>query len=69
MTLQVIEGLKAIGAGPSSTFVIPMEFTRLFGQIGDYLEQSTGGNVGANRHPRADERTLPSQPTPVESTR
>src|SRR5438105_3848354 len=39
MTIQVIEGLKAIGAGPSSTLVIPMEFTRLLGQIGDYLDQ------------------------------
>jgi regulator of protease activity HflC (stomatin/prohibitin superfamily) len=40
MTLQVIDGLKAIGSSPSSTFVIPMEFTQLFGQIGSYLEQS-----------------------------
>jgi regulator of protease activity HflC (stomatin/prohibitin superfamily) len=40
MTLQVIDGLKAIGAGPSSTFVIPMEFTRLLGQIGSYLDHS-----------------------------
>jgi len=40
MTLQVIDSLKAIGASPSSTFVIPMEFTKLFGQIGSYLEQS-----------------------------
>jgi regulator of protease activity HflC (stomatin/prohibitin superfamily) len=38
MTLQVIDGLKTIGASPSSTFVIPMEFTKLFGQIGSYLE-------------------------------
>ncbi|MBV8713724.1 MAG: SPFH/Band 7/PHB domain protein [Chloroflexi bacterium] len=38
MTLQVIDGLKAIGASPSSTFVIPMEFTKLFGQIGSYLD-------------------------------
>jgi regulator of protease activity HflC (stomatin/prohibitin superfamily) len=42
MTLQVIDGLKALGASPSSTFVIPMEFTRLFGQVGQYLEQSVG---------------------------
>jgi regulator of protease activity HflC (stomatin/prohibitin superfamily) len=40
MTLQVIDGLKAIGSSPSSTFVIPMEFTKLFGQIGAYLEKS-----------------------------
>ena len=40
MTLQVIDGLKALGASPSSKFVIPMEFTRLLGQVGDYLDQS-----------------------------
>jgi hypothetical protein len=40
MTLQVIDGLKALGATPGSTFIIPMEFTRLFGQIWQYLDQS-----------------------------
>ena len=40
MTLQVIDGLKALGASPGSTFVIPMEFTRLLAQIGDYLNRS-----------------------------
>src|ERR1700682_5398829 len=40
MTLQVIDGLKALGASPSSKFVIPMEFTRLLGQVGDYLDHS-----------------------------
>src|SRR6266852_7478164 len=43
MTLQVIDGLKALGGSPSSTFIIPMEFTRLLGQIGQYLDQSVGG--------------------------
>jgi regulator of protease activity HflC (stomatin/prohibitin superfamily) len=38
MTLQVLEGLKALGAGSGSTFVIPMEFTRLLGQVGTYLD-------------------------------
>ena len=42
MTLQVIDGLKALGASPGSTFIIPMEFTRLLGQVGQYLEQSIG---------------------------
>jgi regulator of protease activity HflC (stomatin/prohibitin superfamily) len=40
MTLQVIDGLKALGASPSSKFVIPMEFTRLLGQVGSFLDQS-----------------------------
>jgi hypothetical protein len=39
-TLQVIDGLKALGASPSSEFVIPMEFTRLLGQVGEYLDHS-----------------------------
>jgi regulator of protease activity HflC (stomatin/prohibitin superfamily) len=51
MTLQVIDGLKAIGSSPSSTFVIPMEFTKLFGQIGSYLEHS--GLPGPNGVPTA----------------
>jgi regulator of protease activity HflC (stomatin/prohibitin superfamily) len=46
MTLQVIDGLKALGASPSSKLVIPMEFTRLFGQLGDYLDQSMSGEKG-----------------------
>jgi len=29
MTLQYLEALKALGAGPSTKFVFPMEFTRL----------------------------------------
>ena len=32
MTLQVIDGLKAIASSPTSTFVRPMEFTRLSGR-------------------------------------
>ena len=49
MTLQVIDGLKAVGASPSSTFVIPMEFTRLLSQVGDYLDQSVRAGNGAAR--------------------
>jgi hypothetical protein len=35
--------MKALCASPSSTFVIPMELTRLLGQVGDYLDQSFKG--------------------------
>ena len=48
MTLQVIDGLKTLGASPSSTFVIPMEFSRLLGQVGDYLEQSMHSRAAGN---------------------
>src|ERR1700730_15827411 len=51
MTLQVIDGLKALGASPSSKFVIPMEFTKLLGQVGQYLDQSVGS--GSDRPARA----------------
>jgi regulator of protease activity HflC (stomatin/prohibitin superfamily) len=56
MTIQVIEGLKALGASPSSTFLIPMEFTRLLGQVGTYLEQGIGSHATSNGWPRSDER-------------
>ena len=29
-----------VGASPSSKFVIPMEFTKLLGQVGEYLDHS-----------------------------
>ncbi|MGI9146194.1 MAG: SPFH domain-containing protein [Chloroflexota bacterium] len=54
MTLQVIDGLKALGSSPSSTFIIPMEFTRLLGQIGQYLDQSVGGGNTTSQLPRID---------------
>jgi regulator of protease activity HflC (stomatin/prohibitin superfamily) len=69
MTIQVIEGLKAIGAGPSSTLVIPMEFTRLLGQIGDYLDQSTASIASNNGRPKPDERRLVPVPEPTEPIR
>jgi regulator of protease activity HflC (stomatin/prohibitin superfamily) len=59
MTIQVIDGLKALGMSPSSTFIIPMEFTRLLGQIGGYLEQSLGVSTAINGRPRTPEQRLP----------
>jgi len=47
MSLQVIEGLKVLGAGAGSTFVIPMEFTRLLGQFGDFLDHSLSNHADA----------------------
>jgi regulator of protease activity HflC (stomatin/prohibitin superfamily) len=59
MTIQVIDGLKALGASPSSTFIIPMEFTRLLGQVGTYLEQSLGAASSlTNGRPRSTEPRL-----------
>ncbi len=58
MTLQVIDGLKALGASPSSTFVIPMEFSRLLGQVGDYLDRSMQSRNGVPRPAQDDREAL-----------
>jgi regulator of protease activity HflC (stomatin/prohibitin superfamily) len=39
MALQYLEALKALGASPSTKFVIPTEFTRLADRIGGYVEK------------------------------
>jgi regulator of protease activity HflC (stomatin/prohibitin superfamily) len=38
MALQYLEALKALGASPSTKFLIPTEFSRLAEQIGDYVQ-------------------------------
>jgi regulator of protease activity HflC (stomatin/prohibitin superfamily) len=40
MSLQYLEALKALGAGESTKFVIPMEFTRLLQPFVDHAEKS-----------------------------
>ncbi len=40
MSLQYLEALKALGAGPSTKFVLPMEFTRLLQPFLDYAGRS-----------------------------
>src|SRR3954469_22260757 len=45
MTLQYLEALKAIGASPSTKYVIPTEFTRFAEKIGDYVEGGMGGEA------------------------
>jgi regulator of protease activity HflC (stomatin/prohibitin superfamily) len=42
MSLQYLEALKALGASPSTKFVIPTEFTRLAERIGGYVGQGMG---------------------------
>jgi len=37
MALQYLEALKALGAGPATKFVIPLEFTKLLEPFGGYL--------------------------------
>jgi regulator of protease activity HflC (stomatin/prohibitin superfamily) len=44
MALQYLDTLKALGAGPATKFVFPMEFTRLLGPLGDMVGHATGGD-------------------------
>src|SRR5512146_3301347 len=43
MALQYLEALKALGASPSTKFVIPTEFTRLVEPCMGYIEKGMGG--------------------------
>ena len=44
MALQYLEALKALGASPSTKFVIPTEFTRLIEPFAGYLSKGMGGS-------------------------
>jgi regulator of protease activity HflC (stomatin/prohibitin superfamily) len=59
MTLQYLEALKAIGASPSTKYVIPTEFSRLAERIGGYV--GDGLAKAAQTPPPA---TPPGGPTP-----
>ena len=41
MALQYLDALKVLGAGPSTKFIFPMEFTRLATALTDYAAQAT----------------------------
>jgi regulator of protease activity HflC (stomatin/prohibitin superfamily) len=53
MALQYLEALKALGASPSTKFVIPTEFTRLIEPIAGYVQRGMavreGGSTGSSR--------------------
>jgi regulator of protease activity HflC (stomatin/prohibitin superfamily) len=38
MTLQYLDALKALGSGPATKFVIPLEFTQLLGPLGSMVQ-------------------------------
>lgn len=48
MSLQYLEALKALGASPSTKFVIPTEFTRLAERIGGYVGQGMGAGTASS---------------------
>ena len=45
MALQYLEALKALGASPSTKYVIPTEFTRLLTPFMGYTERGFGGEA------------------------
>jgi regulator of protease activity HflC (stomatin/prohibitin superfamily) len=46
MSLQYLDALKALGAGPATKFVLPMEFTNLLRPFRIHTGQALGGNQG-----------------------
>lgn len=44
MSLQYLDALKALGAGPATKFIFPMEFTNLLKPLIDYNAKSTGSD-------------------------
>jgi regulator of protease activity HflC (stomatin/prohibitin superfamily) len=60
MALQYLEALKALGAGPATKFVIPLEFTKLIEPfttyVGRTVDPSNGGGGGGD----ADRPTGPT---------
>jgi len=49
MSLQYLEALKALGAGPATKFVIPMEFTHLLDPFVDFLTPASGNGDGGKQ--------------------
>ena len=50
MALQYLDALKALGASPSTKFVIPVEFTRLIEPFAGYVQQGmSSAGEAANR--------------------
>jgi len=47
MALQYLEALKALGASPSTKFIIPTEFTSLAGPISGFVQRGMAGDAAA----------------------
>ncbi len=55
MTLQYLEALKALGASPSTKYILPLELTDLARRVGDYVDRgfSAASSVGGPVAPRS----------------
>jgi regulator of protease activity HflC (stomatin/prohibitin superfamily) len=63
MALQYLEALKALGASPSTKFVIPTEFTRLLAPFMGYTERGFGGESPRPEPPDGGVRPAGGGPT------
>ncbi|MDO8485430.1 MAG: SPFH domain-containing protein [Candidatus Limnocylindrales bacterium] len=61
MSLQYLETLKALGAGPATKFVIPMEFTHLLDPFVDFLSPGSSSGDGGEGRAGSSTRT-PARP-------
>ncbi|MDQ3554883.1 MAG: SPFH/Band 7/PHB domain protein [Chloroflexota bacterium] len=61
MTLQYLEALKALGASPSTKFILPLELTDLARRVGDYVDRGFSAASTVRSGP-AHERT-PDSPS------
>jgi len=46
MALQYLEALKALGASPSTKFIIPTEFTSLIGPVAGFVQRGMAADAG-----------------------
>jgi regulator of protease activity HflC (stomatin/prohibitin superfamily) len=51
MSLQYLDALKALGAGPATKFVVPMEFTNLLRPFLGHTEEALSGDQGDEATP------------------
>ncbi len=65
MTLQYLEALKAIGASPSTKYVIPTEFTQLLDPFVDFLAPTTGTGEGGEGRGAPARPARPIGPPPA----
>jgi regulator of protease activity HflC (stomatin/prohibitin superfamily) len=59
MVLQYMDALKALGASPSTKYILPLELTELAQRIGKFVDRGMAGGEDAEPPP-----TPPSRPSP-----
>ncbi|MFN8520648.1 MAG: SPFH domain-containing protein [Chloroflexota bacterium] len=73
MLLQYLDTLKALGASPSTKYVLPLELTELAQRLGRFVDASAGeptdgGGAGIRRLPTSGSAEYPHAPTPMSAS-